>query len=197
VWEQIAAELAPEGFACVAVSLDDSAEAARPWVQEAGLSFPALVDVQHRVGELFGVINVPSTVWFDEDGRMVRPPTIAPADDRFRDFTKIDSSVHHDALRRWVRGEDAPDPALVAQWSQPEARDQAAARAHRRVAAWLHRAGRDDLARPHFDAAAELAPHDWTIRRGSLPLVGADPFGPEFFDFVREWRKAGAPGYGV
>jgi len=152
--------------------------------------------VHHRAAELYGVINIPSTVWFAPNGAMVRPPTIAPGDDRFKQYTGIDASVHHDALRRWVIDDEDPDPDLMARWSQPDAEDQAAARAHRRVAAYLHRAGQDDLAKVHFDTAARLAPFDWTIRRGSIPMTGGDPFGQELFTFWEEWDAAGKPGYG-
>ncbi len=157
-----------------------------------GLSFPVLLDANHRIAELFGVINIPSTVWFDERGTMVRPPTIAPGDDRWRDYTGVDADVHHDALRKWVIDDELE---RVSGWAQPGSVDAGLARAHRRVAAWLHRKGRDDLARPHFDEAVRLAPMDWTIRRGSMPLKGEDPFGQPLFDFWKEWEEAGKPSY--
>ena len=48
-----------------------------------------------------------------------------------------------------------------------------------------------------IERAGELAPHDWTIRRASIPLRGGDPFGDEFFELVAEHRAAGAPYHGV
>jgi hypothetical protein len=154
-----------------------------------------LLDANHRVAELFGVINIPATVWFDEDGVMVRPPTIAPGDDRWRQFTGVDADVHHNALRKWVIDGEIDDAPMKA-WSQPDAKDASLARAHRRVAAWLHRNGRDDLASGHFAEAETLAPYDWTIRRGSMPLKGDDPFGPALAEYWREWEAAGRPSYG-
>ena len=51
--------------------------------------------------------------------------------------------------------------------------------------------GRDEAAERHFARACELAPKDWTIRRGSMPMRGMNPFGPEFFALAEE----GAPVY--
>lgn len=194
MWEQLIAELAPHGVTAVAVSLDDDADAARPWHEEAGLTFPSVIDRNHNIGEWFGVINVPTAVWFDEHGDMVRPPTIAPGDDRFKEFSGVDSSVHHDALRAWAV-DGVIDRGLMDRWAQPPAEDPGLARAHRRVGAHLHRLGADDAARGHFVTAAELAPSDWTIRRGTMPMTGDDPFGDKFFEFAVEWDAAGRNSY--
>lgn len=139
---------------------------------------------------------MPTVIWIDEEDRVVRAPVNAPVNDMFKDFTQIDSAVHHEQLRAWVRDGVLPYSAEEAQArlivTTPE---QQLARAERRLGAYLHRVGRDDRAEVHFAEAAKLAPYDFTIRRGTLPLRGGDPFGQEFFDFVGEWVEAGAPGY--
>jgi hypothetical protein len=130
-------------------------------------------------------------VWIDENDNVVRPPVIAPVNDLFKDFTGIDSAVHHDQLRAWVRDGVVPPARDV---DAPSYDDQVA-RAERRLGAWLHRNGDDAAAERHFTRAMDLAPMDWTIRRGTLPMRGDDPFGQTFFDFVAEWDEAGRPGY--
>jgi hypothetical protein len=153
-----------------------------------------VLDRDHAATEAFGIVNIPSTVWIGEDGLIVRPADITPADDQFRSFTHIDSSVHHDMLRRWVRDGTVPMPADEVRQRQhlPTAEVQEA-RAERRLAAHLRRVGLEDAAARHFARAFELAPLDWTIRRGSMPLTGQDPFGAEFFEFWEEWQAAGRP----
>jgi peroxiredoxin len=188
-WLALADELRPLGLDLVTVALDDDVEAVRKWTSRV-TDLPTAVDAEHRVSDVFGVVNVPSTVWLAEDGTVVKPPTIAPGDDRFQDFTEMDAEAHHAALRAWVAG--GPPPPV------PEAEDSdalRAARAERRLAAWLHRAGRTAAAERHFAAAVELAPLDFSIRRASMRRRGQDPFGGEFAELWQEWSEAGRPGY--
>jgi peroxiredoxin len=198
-WQELAEELAPEGLDIVSVAMDDSAAAAKEWVDAADPqpTFPVLYDREHLLSELYGITNVPSVVWIDEDDRIVRAPVIAPGDDMFKDFTNIDSTVHHEQLRRWVREGEIPDDEDGVRSHLPEPTEaEQLARVERRVGAHLAREGRPGAAERHFAAAYELAPMDWTIRRGSLPLRGEDPFGEPFFDFYAEWEAAGRPGTG-
>lgn len=155
-----------------------------------------MIDPDHLVAERYGFINVPTAIWIDEDDRIVRPPDMTPVNDLFKDFTGIESEVHHNQLRAWVRDDVLP-LALdeVANHQGIATTDEQLARLHRRVGAWLHREGRDDDAREHFERARSLAPWDWTVHRGSMPLTGRDPFGQEFFDYVTSWNEAGSPGY--
>ncbi len=179
------------------MSFDDSIATATEWfdASDPRPTFPMLLDRELLLAELYGIYNVPSVVWIDEDDRIARPPVIAPGDDMFRDFTSIDSSVHHTQLRDWVKTGALPAPTGREQIMLPTD-DEQLARLERRVGAFLARDGRPVEAERHFERAVQLAPMDWTIRRGSLPLRGDDPFGEKFFAFMGEWAEAGQPGYG-
>lgn len=195
-WERLQQELADSGLKLFSVALDADPEDARPWIEAGAPSYPVAVDTAHVTAERYGITNVPSVVWVDEDDRIVKPPTIAPGDDQFRDWTLIDSEQHHDALRAWVRDGTLPESAST----EPETRtdDGQRALALRRIAAHLVRAGRRDEAAGHLAAAQELAPWDWTVRRGGIAMTGGDPFlGEEFLAFWQEWDGAGRPGYGA
>jgi len=62
--------------------------------------------------------------------------------------------------------------------------------------AWhLHQKGRTAAAERHFVRAGELAPHDFTIRRGSMPIRGIDPMGPAFAEMYSDWVQKGRQYY--
>ena len=183
----------------IAISLDEDLDAARYCAREettVPLTYPVLIDRDHAWAEAYGVHNVPATIWIDEHDRVVRPPAMAPADDKFIEFTKISADVHHDALRAWVADDVAPmtEDEIRARRPAPDPVLQLA-RAERRLAMHLLRTGFEGLGHAHLEAALALAPDDWTIQRGSLPVRGKDPFGQDFFDFYERWEAAGRPGY--
>ncbi|HEU5037901.1 MAG TPA: TlpA disulfide reductase family protein [Nocardioides sp.] len=193
-WQRLQDELADAGLRLFSVALDADAEDSRPWIEAAAPTYPVAVDTAHVTAERYGITNVPSVVWVDEDDRVVKPPTIAPGDDRFVDFTKIDAARHHDALRAWVRDGVLPDSARAEAPGRTD--DEQRALAHRRIAAHHQRAGRTDAARRQLAVAQALAPWDWTVRRGGIAMTGGDPFlGEEFTSFWEEWDASGRPGY--
>lgn len=193
-WQEIQDELADLGLSIFSVALDDSTDAARPWIEAADLRYPVAVDTGFVTADRYGITNVPSVVWVDEDDKIVKPPSIAPGDDQFRDWTGIASEQHHDALRRWVKDGVLPESAGTP--PTPRTDDEQRALAERRIAHWAFGTGQRDAAVAHLDTARRLAPWDWTIRRGGIALEGGDPFlGAEFIAFWQEWDEAGRPGY--
>jgi len=193
-WRELQDELGPLGLSIFSVALDNSPDDARPWIEAGGPSYPVVVDTAHVTAERYGITNVPSTVWVDEAGRVVKPPTISPGDDQFRDFTAVEAATHHDALRRWVRDNVVPEVPVAA--GKVRTADEQLALAEQRLGALLHGRGLAEAARRHLDRAVELAPWDWTVRRANIALRGDDPFlGEEFVAFWQEWDAAGRPGY--
>ncbi len=178
------------------MALDRSAEDARPYIEKAKPRHPSLIDSEHLVAHLYGIINVSTVVWIDEEGRIVRPNAIEYGSDIFKEFHGLESAPHLNALRAWVKeGTLADDPEEVRAKLMLSSGDEQLARAEFSLAWHLHQEGKTDAAERHFERAGELSPFDWTIRRGSLPIRGMNPMGPDFFEIYKEWEAAGKPTY--
>lgn len=180
-----------------AVAVDESPDHARPWVEEAGCTFPVVYDRDRVAVEALGIINVPTVIWIDEDGRIVRPHDAQFPNDNLIAFHGKPAAPHLEALRRWVvDGEPPLSAAEVREATRYPTDEEQLARAHFRVGVHLLRDGREEAAARHFAIGGELAPDDWTIRRASLLLTGKDPFfSEEFIAIYTAWQEAGRPGY--
>src|SRR5438128_2289840 len=76
-WQALRHELHPLGVEVVTVGLEmGGAEILRPYVEDASPEHPSLVDHSHQMDVLFGVTNIPSAIWIDERGTIVRPPEL-------------------------------------------------------------------------------------------------------------------------
>ena len=176
--------------------MDQSAEAARPFIERASPTHPALIDTEHAVADLFNIVNVPTMIWIDERGRIVRPNDVAFGSDTFKHITGLSAGKHLDALRAWVKGEAPALSDEQVRQHQPlptEAEQQA--RAEFGLGQWLWSQGRTAAAERHFVRGGELAPHDFTIRRGTMPMRGIDSMGPQFREMLQTWVGAGQPFY--
>ncbi len=88
-----------------------------PWIEAARPTYPTLIDRDHRLAELYHMVNVPQAVWIDETGRIVRPAEPAGAYEGFRrmnratrempeEVARATAQAKHaylDAVRDWVR----------------------------------------------------------------------------------------------
>lgn len=193
VWQALHEELGPKGFTPITIALDSGPDAARPFIERAAPTHPALIDPEHQVADLFNMINVPTMVWIDEEGQIVRPNDQQFGSDMFVQMTGKPSAPFLAALRAWVhegRGALAPDDVREQQLL-PTAATQLA-RAEFRLAWHLHGLGKSAAAERHFVRAGELAPTDWTIRRAQLPIRGIDPMTSN--EFIELWQE-GIPQY--
>jgi hypothetical protein len=223
VWQELRSELHPRGLEVVTVALDTGGEqAAGPWIDLAKAEHPALIDEAHLLDELLGVVNVPSGVWIDEQGTIVRPPEPAfpgraviaelgiPAEappritEMMQEAAKIriEPERYVAALRDWVeKGGDsrfalAADEVVARSTPRPPEASQAAASFE--LGQHLHRAGRPDDAVPWFREAHRLQPHNWTYKRQAWEFVDPVLQGPsEQYDgdWLSDVREAGAENY--
>ena len=222
MWRELRDELHGQGLEIVTVALDlGGVEAAGRWIERARPTHPSLIDQAHLLDELLGIANVPSGVWVDEQGTIVRPPETAypgrprmwdrelrdDAPARQREIVeeakriRIDGDAYLAALRDWVaNGPDsryALDPDEVVARSAPRGAEVSRAAAAFELAQHLHRAGDPDAAVPWFREAHRLQPENWTYRRQAWslddPLQGpSDKFEG---DWLSEIRRVGAENY--
>ena len=206
MWQALRNELHPKGFELVSVGLDTLGGAGcRAFIEAAKPEHPSLIDQHHVLAELFGVINIPSSIWIDERGMIVRPAEAAPAPPRGpqsapgfklpdtnlpQRFVEIgaeaakikkNAPAYHAALRDWVEHGAASPFALsadeVVERSRPRDSAKAMGHAHFQLASQLEIDDHHDAAVHHFREAHRLVPESWTFRRQawSLEKVGDEP----------------------
>ena len=115
----------------------------RPFIEAAAPNHPSLIDSEHLVADLYRIINVPTVIWIDEHGQVVRPNDVGFGSEMFKEMTGIDPQPHLDALRAWVKEGRLPyrDDEIRARQILPDAAEQAA-RAEFSLAWYLHQAGK-------------------------------------------------------
>jgi hypothetical protein len=179
------------------VALDKSPDDPRPFIEAAAPEHPSLIDTEHVVADLYGIVNVPTLIWIDEQGRIVRPNEIAFGTDTFKDLTGFDPGPYLAALRAWVTEGKAPlAPDEVRKQQMLPTADEQLAKAEFALGWYLHRQGKSAAAARHFARAGELSPDDFTVRRAAMPIMGIDPMtSPEFLDLYVKWTERGRPAY--
>jgi tetratricopeptide (TPR) repeat protein len=157
-----------------------------------------LIDDTHLVTRRFGMVNVPTAVWIDESGRIVRPNEVAYADDRFKSFHGIESAPYLAAIRDWAangaKSRFALSEAELRERLQPKDPAYAQADAEFALGEYLYKTGRGAQAIPHFKEAQRLNPESWNYKRQAWALSDATrDYGTTFRDEVR--KLAGKPYY--
>ncbi|HIG61437.1 MAG TPA: redoxin domain-containing protein, partial [Gammaproteobacteria bacterium] len=66
-------ELKDQNFELVTVGLDTlGVEGCKAFIDAANPQHPSLIDQHHVMADLFAVVNIPSSIWIDENGMIVR-----------------------------------------------------------------------------------------------------------------------------
>jgi hypothetical protein len=186
VWQQLFDSLKTRDFMIVAVAEESRGTAhARPWIERAKAEYWCLIDDDHRVADLYGMVNVPQAVWIDEAARIVRPPETAGSTDHFRlmDRTARTLAPEHQAARQdartaylnavkdWVLTGKHTLTTDAARRALPRITPEIArAQAHFRLGVWLRRHGHVAEGDAHLAEASRLHPDSWNIWRQAADL---------------------------
>jgi tetratricopeptide (TPR) repeat protein len=218
VWQELRSELHPRGLEIVTVALESGgADVARRWIEAAHPEHPSLIDAGHTMDDAFGIVNVPTGVWIDETGTIVRPPEtaypkrpafldrVAPPDATARQREAIEATrrLHVDAetyvaaLRDWVargaKSRFALSPDEVVRRSRPRPREAGEAAAHFALALALQRRGDVEGAVAHFREAHRLQPENWTYKRQAWAIAGSERDCLYGTDWLTEVMRMGGP----
>jgi tetratricopeptide (TPR) repeat protein len=149
------------------------------------------VDDQQIVTQKYNMVNVPTAVWIDERGRIVRPNEVAFIDDRFKTFTGMDSAPYVAAIRDWAaKGSNSvyalSETELRARL-KPHSDDRSRADAEFALAEYLYKQGKGADAIPHFKEAQRLDPDNWNYKRQAWALSDAErDYGTSFNKEVKK-----------
>jgi tetratricopeptide (TPR) repeat protein len=191
-WQAFYHKLGDKNFEIISVAEDTGGvKDAGRWIAEAKPEFTALVDDQQIVTQKYNMVNVPTAVWIDERGRIVRPNEFAFVDDRFKSFTHVDAAAYLDAIRDWVangaRSLFAPAEDELKARIKSQSEERAQADAEFALAEYLYQQGKGADAIPHFKEAQRLAPDNWNYKRQAWALSDAErDYGTTFVNEVKK-----------
>ncbi len=205
MWQRLYEEVGDLGFVPITVAFDSAGlSAAGPWIEAAKSTYPSLIDTGHLVASLYGMLNVPTGVWINEEGSIVRPPESAGASDGFREMdqktfkmpddamasTRAIKKAYIEGLKDWARrGSDSPwalSETEVLKRMQPPANDEALAATNFAMGLHLFELGTPAAAQPYFAEAQRLHPENWSYKRQAWALEDpAKAGGPEFWGAVK------------
>ena len=181
----------------------------RAFAEQAAVpAYPCLIDERHLLGELLGIVNVPTAVWIDEQGAIVRPPESPGATDAFRSMNlqtrevpkeraadgRLRRQIYVDALRDWIERGAASPHALAPDEVRRRMRgvdpDASLASAQFRLGVWLARRGEREAGQRALEAAVRLQPDSWRFLRQKIvlsdpALTGQLASTPEFWQAVQ------------
>lgn len=189
-WQKLYEELKSKNFEIITIAQDTGgARDAAQWIKAANPTNPSLIDQKQQVTMLYNLVNVPTGIWINELGRIVRPPEVAYVDNRFTYMHHVEAAPYLAALRDWAENGDKSKYVLsedeVRRRITPESPDRARAAVEFGLGEYLYHKGFGPDAIPHFKEAQRLNPHNWNYKRQAWALSDAEKdYGTSFMKEV-------------
>lgn len=193
-WQKLYEELSGKNFEIITIAQDTGgARDAGPWIKAANPTHTALIDQKQQVTMLYNLVNVPTGIWIDEEGRMVRPPEVAYVDNRFTNMHHIEAAPYLAAIRDWVQQGSKSKYVLseneMRERLKPESPENAQASVEFALGEYLYQNGFRGDAIPHFKEAQRLNPDNWNYKRQAWALSDAEKdYGTSFMKEVMKLK---------
>lgn len=162
----------------IAAAQDTGGEAAAgEFIDMANTTYVNVIDQAHTISSLYNLVNVPSAVWIDEQGQIVRIDEGTYADKHNLSGFEFGRDDYGDLVRDWVL--NGADSEHV---KRPDARQhlrqateaEALAQANFKLGVYFQQQGERARAIDYFDAAATLNPDSWNYHRQNWIFDGED-----------------------
>lgn len=173
-WQKVYEDLKDQGFELISVAEDTGGEeAAGKWFDRADPTFTQIVDKNHQISTLYNMVNVPTGVWIDEEGTIVRPNETAYSSNVELNLgEKSIRSAGGDyvaALKDWVAKGAESEFALskdeVTKHLSPREPQLAKAEAAFQLGIYFHEQGNEALANEYWGQAQAAHPDSWNYHR--------------------------------
>jgi peroxiredoxin len=169
-WQAVYDELKDKGLEIIAAAEDTGgAEVADQWYEKGRVTYTALVDKQHTISSLYQMVNVPSGVWIDEAGKIVRPAEVAYSKQQKVLGRTIGDNRYAAGLRDWV--EKGPRSVYVTPADKLKPRlairtaRERLAEAEFKLGVYFSEQGNRELATRHWQQSQQLSPDNWNYHR--------------------------------
>ncbi len=170
VWQSIYESLKDQNFEIISAAQDTGGEAAAGAVfDNAKVTYTAIIDENHTISSLFNLVNVPSGVWIDEQGRIVRiNEGTYPRSAKVLGQT-IGDDAYVPALRDWVAKGDQSEfiysAEEVAKHIRVRTPEESLAEPTFKLANYFFSQNDMERANTYWDKAQTLNPESWNFHR--------------------------------
>ncbi len=166
-WQAVFEKANDENFVIIAAAQDSGGEAvARQWYDVAKATYVTLVDKNHTISSLYNLVNVPSAVWIDEAGKVIRIDEGAYAMKHGGEGFEYGRDDYAPMVLDWVaRGADSEFTKGNAIPDLNLSDDVALAEANFRMGVYIQQAGSEDKATRYWEAAQALRTDSWNYHR--------------------------------
>ena len=204
MWQQVYEEINDPNFVLICVAQDTGGEAAAgPIFDAANPTYIQVVDENHIISSAFNFVNVPSSVWIDEEGRIVRIDegtySKTHAIGEGEQAITFGNDVYTPALKDWVaRGADSEfvqSAATVTGNIREHSFDQLKADAAFRLANLFRAHGQKEKTEVYWEMAKALNPDSINFIRQNLTLSEEGSAGETFMQVMGEYVAQGREYY--